>query len=148
MDRVKTLFFFTSLAATGAAAESTNSTPAPSFPGASLPDAGASVARVCGAFIVVIALFLAGVWLFRNWQRLAIQRGGGAKLALIEIKSLGQRQTLYVVGYQQQRMLLAASPAGITLVSHLPEAPEGEKPEAAPAPNFAEALQNVLNKKK
>ncbi|HZM01867.1 MAG TPA: hypothetical protein VFC44_02490, partial [Candidatus Saccharimonadales bacterium] len=82
-----------------------------SLPGA-LPNAGASICRVFGALILVIALFLGGVWLFRNWQRLAIQKGGGAKLNLIEVKSLGQRQALYVVGYQQQRMLLASSPAG------------------------------------
>jgi flagellar biogenesis protein FliO len=87
------------------------------------------------------------VWLFRNWQRVAIQKGGGAKLNLIEVKALGQRQALYVVGYQQQRMLLASSPAGITLVSHLPEA--GENETAAPAQNlsFAEAFQHVLGRK-
>jgi len=118
------------------------------LPGAALPDAGAEVLRVGGAFIMVIALFLAGVWLFRNWQRLAVRRGGGAKLTLLEVKALGQRQTLYVVGYEQQRMLLASSPTGVTLVSHLPAAEEGEEPAPAPGMNFAEALQTVLTRKK
>ena len=116
---------------------------------ASLPDPSASLVRVFGALILVIAVFLGGVWLFRNWQRLATQKSGGAKLNLLEVKSLGQRQSLYVVGYQQQRMLLASSPAGITLVSHLPEADEAEAaaPAAAPKMNFAEAFQQVLNRK-
>jgi flagellar biogenesis protein FliO len=113
-----------------------------------LPDTGASVFRVMGALVLVIAIFLGGVWLFRNWQRLSVQKHGGAKLNLIEVKSLGQRQAIYVVGYQQQRMLLASSPAGITLLSHLPASDE---PETAAAPaakmSFAEAFQHVLNRK-
>ena len=116
-----------------------------------LPETGASIFRVFGALIFVIALFLGGVWLFRNWQRFAVKRVGGAKLSLIEAKSLGQRQTLYVVGYQQQRMLLAASPAGITLVSHLPTSEETETKEtretAGGKMTFAQAFQNVLSRK-
>jgi len=114
---------------------------------AGLPDAGASLVRVFGALILVIAIFLGGVWLFRNWQRLSTQKTGGVKLSLLEVKSLGQRQSLYVVGYQQQRMLLASSPAGITLVSHLPEAEEAEATVSAPKLSFAEAFQHVLNRK-
>ncbi len=114
---------------------------------ASLPDAGASLVRVFGALILVIAIFLGGVWLFRNWQRLATTKNGGAKLNLLEVKSLGQRQALYVVGYQQQRMLLASSPAGVTLVTHLPAADEADSAEPAPKLSFAEAFQHVLNRK-
>jgi flagellar biogenesis protein FliO len=113
-----------------------------------LPDASGSVVRVMGALILVIGIFFGGVYLFRNWQRLAVQKSGGSKLNLIEVKSLGQRQALYVVGYQQQRMLLASSPAGVTLVSHLPEA-EASENTAAPAArmSFAEAFQQVLTRK-
>ena len=88
--------------------------------------------------------------MFRNWQRFAVKKSGGAKLDLIEVKSLGQRQALYVVGYQQQRMLLASSAAGITLVSHLPAAEEAA-PEAGvatttPKMSFAQAFQQVLSR--
>lgn len=122
--------------------------------GAALPDTGGSVIRVFGALILVIAIFLGGVWMFRNWQRFAVKKAGGARLNLIEVKSLGQRQAIYVVGYQEQRMLLASSPAGITLLSHLPAAEAEEvvkAAETAPAPgakmSFAEAFQRVLTKK-
>jgi flagellar biogenesis protein FliO len=113
-----------------------------------LPDAGASIFRVCGAFFVVVAVFLGGVWLFRNWQRLATQKSGGAKLNLIEVKSLGQRQAIYVVGYQQQRMLIASTPAGVTLLSHLPSVSETEKPAVGTNLSFSEALQHVLSNRK
>lgn len=112
-----------------------------------LPDAGASMFRVCGAFLVVVALFLGGVWLFRNWRRFTAQKTGGAKLNLLEVKSLGQRQAIYVVGYQQQRMLLASSPAGITLLSHLPAADETAPDAPAPNLSFAEAFQHVLSRR-
>jgi len=127
-------------------AESLGTTNVAALPG-NLPDAGASIFRVFGALILVVAIFLGGVWLYRNWQRLALQRGGGVKLNLIEVKSLGQRQALYVVGYQQQRMLLASSPSGVTLVSHLPAAEEAAEVAPAPKLSFAEAFQQVLSRK-
>ena len=118
-----------------------------------LPDTGASILRVLGALALVISLFLGGVWLFCNWQRLAIRKGGAPRLNVLEVKSLGQRQAIYVVGYQQQRILLASSPAGITLLTHLPEEDEAKTATAtesvAPAVrmSFAEAFQHVLSRK-
>jgi len=131
--------------------------PAPnalSIPG-TLPDTGASILRVLGALVLVISLFLGGVWLFRNWQRLAVRKGRAPRLNVLEVRSLGQRQAIYVVGYQQQRILLASSPAGITLLTHLPEEEEAKTAaaaatdSAAPAVrmSFAEAFQQVLSRK-
>jgi len=116
------------------------------LPGA-LPDAGTSVLRVFGALILVTAIFLGGVWLFRNWQRFALRKGGAPRLNVIEVRSLGQRQALYVVGYDQHRMLLASSPAGVTLVSHLPAAEEGEAAATVPQTSFAEAFQQIIQRK-
>ena len=112
-----------------------------------LPDAGASVVRVFGALILVVGIFLGGVWLFKNWQRFTVQKGAGPRLNVLEVRMLGQRQSLYVVGYQQQRMLLAASPAGITLVSHLPASEEAEAPAPPAKVSFAQAFQQVLTRK-
>jgi flagellar biosynthetic protein FliO len=111
-----------------------------------LPDMGASLLRVAGALVVVIALFFAGVWLFKNWQRLALRKGAAPKLNVLEVRSLGQRQAIYVVAYEQQRMLLASSNAGVTLLSHLPstDAPPAEE---APKMSFAEAFHRVLARK-
>jgi flagellar biogenesis protein FliO len=122
--------------------------PAPAAASGSMPDMGASLIRVFGALVFVIGIFLGGVWLFRNWQRIAVRKGISPKLQILEVKSLGQRQALYVVGYQQQRMLIGASPAGITLLSHLPVADESETTPTAPTKiSFTDALQQVLNRK-
>ena len=112
-----------------------------------IPDMGASLLRVGGALVLVIAVFLGGVWLFKNWQRLTLRKGAAPKLNVLEVRSLGQRQAIYVVAYEQQRMLLASSSAGVTLLSHLPSVEEEEPSTIAPKISFAEAFQQVLARK-
>jgi len=110
-----------------------------------LPDASFSVIRVFGALVLVLALFLAGVWLFRNWQRLTLQRGRPSQLQILEMKALGGKHALYVVGYQQQRLLLASSPAGVALVSHLPAADATDiQPAKLSNENFVQVLQQAV----
>lgn len=118
----------------------------PAVSAAPLPDVSSSVVRVLGGLVFVLALFLGGVWLLRNWQRVVVQRGQVPKLNVLEVKSLGNRNALYVIGYEQQRLLLSSSPTGVTLVSHLPNAEPGE-PATLATPSFAEALQQVLTRK-
>ncbi len=111
-----------------------------------LPDVSFSVLRVLGALALVLALFFAGVWIFKNWQRFLGRTGRAPKLAVLEVKQLGNRHSLYVVGYEKQRLLLASSPANITLVSQLPDAATDET-TAPSQTGFAEVLQQVLNRK-
>jgi flagellar biogenesis protein FliO len=113
----------------------------------STPELGASLLRVGGALILVIGVFLAGIWLFKNWSRFVRQRGPAPKLNILEVKSLGQRQAIYVIGYEQQRMLLASSPTGVSLVSHLPAAGENEAASVSPTINFSAVLQEALGRK-
>jgi flagellar biogenesis protein FliO len=126
--------------------EATNAAAAP-LATPSLPDVGPSVLRVFGALALVIGIFLGGVWLFRNWQRLATQRGRAPKLNVIETRSLGGRQALYVVGYEQERFLISSSPAGVNLLSHLPGAEEETAAKTSSAPSFAQALTQMLKGK-
>ena len=119
---------------------------APAVP--ALPDVGPSVLRVFGALVLVIGIFLGGVWLYRNWQRLALQNGRRPKLNILETRPLGGRQALYVVGYEQGRFLIASSPAGVTLLSHLPEAAADEAPtDGKNAPAFPLLLAKLLKAK-
>ncbi|MDR3459493.1 MAG: flagellar biosynthetic protein FliO [Verrucomicrobiae bacterium] len=104
-----------------------------------------------GSLALVLGLFLGGVWLFKNWQRLACKRGQQPKLNVLESRSLGARQGVCVLGYDKQRFLIATSPAGVTLLSHLPDAEAGETIAPTEAPSgpmpFAQALANVLKRK-
>lgn len=142
--------FVFSIAPTAFSAEATNS-PALPLTLPQLPDAGPSVLRVMGALALVLGIFLGGAWLYRNWTRLTVQRGRAPKLNVIETRPLGGKHALYVIGYEQERFLLASSPAGVNLLSHLPAAEEKSEAEqakpSAPAPSFAQALSHVLKGK-
>ena len=141
---------FVFFVSSSAFAETTNSAAAPVInPALSTPDVGASLLRVMGALALVLGLFLAGVWLFRNWQRLTVQRGRAPKLNVLEVRSLGGRQAIYVVGYEQERFLLASSPAGVNFLTHLPSAGNEDESAAEAKPNlpFSQALARVLKGK-
>ena len=145
------MIFFSAwcLTAVQATAQLTNSAAAP-LTAPSLPETSFSVLRVFGALALVLGIFLGGVWLFRNWQRLALQRGRAPKLNLLETRSLGGRQTIHVIGYEQERFLIAASPNGVSLLSHLPTAAETEaagETKSSATPSFAQALSQVIKGK-
>ncbi|NGO37900.1 hypothetical protein G4L39_00575 [Limisphaera ngatamarikiensis] len=97
------------------------------------PDPGAALLRVMVALAVVLAVFGAGVWLWRNWQRMLL-RGNEPRLRILEARPLGGRQTLYVLAYEQERLLVAATPQGVQLLTHLPPGPEPSGADAAAEP--------------
>jgi len=104
---------------------------------------GYSVLRVLGAMMVVVGICFGGAWMLRGWQRRTALQGRAPRLRILEFKSLGNRQALYVVAYDQQRLLLGTSPGGVTLLSQLPEEPASLEP-VAPRASFADALSQVL----
>ena len=90
-----------------------------------------------------MGLFFAGVWFYKNWQRVLWRTKGAPNLNVIEVRSLGGRHALYLVGYHQQRLLLAASPGGVQFITHLPDA-EAAPPSTA-SPSFARTLDDVVH---
>jgi flagellar biogenesis protein FliO len=110
-----------------------------------LPDTGMVALRLLSALALVLALFLGGVWCFRHWQRLFLLKGKSPKMNILEVRALGHRHALYVVGYEQQRLLLATSPTGVSLISHLPPSEESTAP--AVTVSFTDALRQVLSRK-
>lgn len=141
------VFVFLSLLTIASAGETLTVTAPPSLAG--------SAVRLVGSMSLVIALFLGGIWLYRNWQRLSTRsRGRAARLQVQEVRSLGSRQAIYVVAFEQQRFLLASSPQGVSLLSHLP--PGEPETEAVHAPaaglakvpfNFMEVLRQTMQRK-
>ena len=70
------------LVAASASAQPALSTNAPGA--APLPGSGSivfSFFRVFGALAIVFAVFLAGLWLFRNWQRVLVRKGRPARFS-------------------------------------------------------------------
>ncbi len=151
-NRMRTgIFFFAATLCGGESvfAQTTNTIAAVTT--TNLPDPSASLLRVFGALALVLGLFLGGVWFYKNWRRLTLQRGQQPKLNIHETRPLGARQAIFVVGYDKQRFLVATSPAGVSLLSHLPDAEAVVEADAgaktsAPMP-FAQALAQVLKGK-
>jgi flagellar biosynthetic protein FliO len=149
------------LGVAASAADGTNAVLLSAAPGLDSPaaptpgfDAGESFVRVFGALMVVLAIFFGAVWFYRNWQRVIRRSQGGVRLNVMEVRSLGNKQSLVVIGYGPQRMLLGATPSGISMLTHLPaeEAAEASQDVAAPAlppasPSFMEALRQVVARK-
>jgi flagellar biosynthetic protein FliO len=136
------LFLFLTLSATlGASAT------APAAGTLTVPSMGAAVFRMLGALILVLSLFLAAAWFFRNGHRFKNSRGAQRKLQVLEAKPLGPRQAIYVVAYEQQRLLIGATQQGLALLTHLPE---GTTPVEEPSliqVSFGEALMQALGRK-
>ena len=80
----------------------------------------------------------------------AVQRGRAPKLNVLEVRSLGGRHAIYVVGDERERLLLASGPTGVSFLSPLPPADDSPANETTPppsAPSFAQALTKVLRGK-
>lgn len=113
----------------------------------SAPSIGVALFRMLGSLAVVIAVFLGGVWVFRNLHRFKAPGATPRKLQVLEGKSLGPRQAVYVVAYEQQRLLIGATAQGISLLTHLPDGtPQPEADRIVPV-SFGEALMQALGRK-
>lgn len=106
-----------------------------------------SALRVVGALAMVTALLLGGVWLLRNWQRFGARNAPGSHLNVLEVRHIGQRHALYVVSYGPERLLLSASPAGVSLLCHLPSVTGTVVPMQTTTPlDFPGALAKALGR--
>ena len=120
---------------------------APIITGLNSTGVTSSFIRVLGALFIVFAVFFGLVWLFKNWQRVVVRRGSAPKLGVLEVKSLGARHSLYVIGYEEQRFLISSSPTGTTMLTQLPSAQPGEEIPASTTPAFGDVLARVIGKK-
>lgn len=102
--------------------------------------------RMLGALLLVVALLVGGAWLFKRSRFFALYQGGPTRLKVIESRSLGARTSLMVVGYSQQRFLIAVSATGTTVLSTLPDAPADEG-TASKTSSFAEHLTGFEGRK-
>ena len=112
-----------------------------------VPSMGVAVFRMVGSLAIVIALFFAGAWIFRNSHRFSRAANQQRKLQVLEARSLGPRQAVYVVAYEQQRLLIGSSSQGLSLLTQLPDGaaqPDGER--IVPV-SFGEALMQALGRK-
>ena len=80
-----------------------------------------SLVQLIGMLLLVLGLFAAFAWSVKRWRLLPQMRGAQNRLKILETKPLGQRNSLMVVGYGEQRFLIGTNNAGIQLLGQLPE---------------------------
>lgn len=124
-----------------ALAQTTAPTSTTPLPG---PDVGDSLLRVTGALVFVMALFFVGVWAVRNGHRLRLRGGKAPRLQVVEARSLGHRQTLFVIAYDERQFLVGTTLTGVSLLTEL----TSDHPEttATPSTGFANTLRNALER--
>ena len=107
--------------------------------------------RLFGALLLVVALFLVGVWLFKRSKLFNLVKPVEAHLKIAESKNLAARHNLHVITYGRQRFLIADSPVGTQFLTQLEEPPVVEdNPDASDTGNlgegtFAEKLKMMLD---
>lgn len=122
----------------------------------SSPDLGGAAGtliRLTGALALVFAALIGVVWVYRQWQRVVLQKAPATGLRILDVKNLGQRTSLYVVAYRHQQFLLGGSANGLSLLSPLEADPAGideaepGTPAAATPPGdaFRSALDRALS---
>jgi flagellar biogenesis protein FliO len=117
-------------AASATPASSTSSPPAPS-----LDDLG----RMLGYVVLVGCLVFFSYYFLKHGLPLYRARNSGEKkLHVLEMKSLGNRQFLLVVGYEDQRLLLGVTPGKIDYLCPLDSA-------QALNPDFSAMLAKTTN---
>ncbi len=102
-----------------------------------------SILRLLGAFIFVVALFLIGVWVFKNWRGLVFKNVKKSNLKVVEVKHIGNRQALFVVGYNRKRMLLGVTSSTINFLSELPDDEDTQNEPSADNPSFISVLNKI-----
>lgn len=112
------------------------------------PSMTGAVLRMLGSLALVVALFFGGAWLFKNGPRFKAANSAQRKLQVLEAKSLGPRQAVYVVAYENQRMLIGSTGQGLSLLTHLPDGTsEPAGPESVVPVTFGAALMNAISRK-
>lgn len=112
-------------------------------------DFGTLLFRAAGSLLLVLAVLLAVLYLYKKSGRLPVGSAGGNGIRLLARKSVGPRHHLVMVEAADRQMLLGISPEGIRLLSLLGTAtpPLQEKPAAMATeesqPAFPDLLQQM-----
>ena len=80
-----------------------------------------SLLQLLGMLLLVLGVFGAFAWAVKRWKLLPQLRGGQSHLQILEVRSLGQRNSLFVVEYRGRRLLIGSGNNGPRLLSALPD---------------------------
>ena len=99
--------------------------------------------RAVGSLLLVGGLAGASLWALKKYGKGRLPGTGGGKLQLEETLALGERRYVSILRCEEDRFLVAMTPQGITLLSHL----DGIPGTAAPTfdQEFGAALDQQIH---
>jgi len=108
---------------------------------------GLAIARMLGALLIVIGLFLAGVYLFKKYLSGGISLGMKKKnfdtpIKMISTVALAPGKTLYLVDVMGEKLLLSAGKDGLQLVSKINPIISGND-EILSSDNFNDNIDDI-----
>ncbi len=105
---------------------------------------GEYLLQVFGSMAVVIGLMVAMLWFLRRFNGVGRGAGAGSPLSVVASVGLGQRERAVLVHAGDKQILVGVAPGHISTL-HVFDEPvaAADKPQAAAAMGFAEALRQV-----
>ena len=107
-------------------------------PSAVSREAGPSGWRALGSMLLVLGLAGGGLWAFRKWGAGKFPGSGGNRLRIEETLALGDRRFVSILKVDDERFLIALSPASVSLMTRL------DNVEAGGPADFGEAMDRQV----
>lgn len=82
--------------------------------------------RVLSGLVIVILIFLGGVWLYKNRLTQPGAHALNGQLKVLESKFLGNKQGIVVIAYGNKRMMLGTTHGSMSKISDLPDLTDEE----------------------
>lgn len=95
--------------------------------------------RAAGSLLLVGGLAVGSLWALKKYGKGRLPGTGGGRLQLEETLALGERRYVSILRCEDERFLVAMTPQGVTLLSHLDLNPR------TAVDNFGNAFDEQMN---
>ncbi len=102
--------------------------------------------QVSGALLGIIVLILAAAWVVKRVMPGAMRNQPASGLKVSASASLGARERVVIVNFEDARLVLGVTAQQVTLLHKLPPASAENQPPQAAAPEFASLMKNMLKR--
>ena len=106
---------------------------------------GEFVNMIITLLIVIALIFLSVIVLKKIMRSRMLQVNQGAKIKVLERRAINQKTSLYLVEIAGKAVVIGDSPAGLNLITELPDLVLDEEEEIAPHP-FTSKLRSLIKR--
>ena len=107
---------------------------------------GEFVNMIITLMIVVALIFISVIVLKRIMRSRMQQVNRGAQIKIMERRPINQKTSLYLINIAGKVVMIGESPAGLNLITELPDVEIEEEPLPAPPTPFASKLRSLMRR--